>query len=193
MHRLALLALLAAGCSAAVPAPVPVPVAEPAAAAAPQVENPQYTQWAAFKPGTAVTHKSVTAEAGHPTVTTTTTTYKLVEITADALTIEMTARTVRHDGTVTDNPPERFRNPKLVTAPPVRKSAAGDEGQETVTVAGKSYLTTWTKSKGQTEAGEMLGQVWTADDMPGQLVKSVVRIPAIGKTTTIEVVEVVRP
>ncbi len=194
MPRLAFLALFAAGCSAGVPAPVPVPVvAAPSDPPRPQVENPQYTQWAAFPPGTAVTHKSVTAEAGHPAVTTTTTTYKLVEVAADGLTVEMTARTVRYDGTVTDNPPERFRNPKWVTAPPARPLAAQDQGEETVTAAGKSYSTKWSKTKIQSEAGEMLGQVWTADGMPGQIVKSVVRIPAIGKTTTIEVVAVVRP
>lgn len=62
-----------------------------------------------------------------------------------------------------------------------------------MTVAGKSYRTKWTKTKGQSEAGEIVGQVWTADDMPGRLVKSVGRTPAIGETTTIEVVAVSLP
>ena len=67
------------------------------------------------------------------------------------------------------------------------------DGTETITVRGKQYSTRWYKAKGRVEAGETDTQTWYCDDVPGGLVRSVHRIPAIKKTVTTELVEVRRP
>ena len=61
---------------------------------------------------------------------------------------------------------------------------------EIVTVAGKPYSTNRFESKGSTDAGELFQTVWTSDDMPGNLVKSIQLVPKVEETTTIEIVEV---
>ena len=58
---------------------------------------------------------------------------------------------------------------------------------------GKTYKTTWTKSKDFTEAGELTIQNWTSPDMPGGLVRSVSKVPAKKATITVEVTEVKIP
>jgi hypothetical protein len=212
--RIALLAVapLALGCGPG-KSGTPVGVAGPAerderdqspgsAAAAPreQVENPQYKSWATFPKGTTVVLRSVTRADGHPAVTTTTRTYTLLDLTDAEAVIEMRARTQRYDGVEINNPPEKLTVPKRIALPPgvskteFEKPAGGDEqGEETVTVGGKEYKTRFSRSRGRNEAGEVLGQVWSSDAVPGGLVKSVTRTPGVGKTTTIELVEVKTP
>jgi hypothetical protein len=165
-----------------------------------QVENPQYASWAAFSPGTKVVLRSVTGTAGNSAVTTTTKTYRLVELTPDRAVVDVTVRTKRYDGASIDNPPEKFTFPKLMPLPPgVAKADFGKpvtaqaRGQESVTVGDKAYSTTWHEGKDRNEAGEVFVKVWTSPAVPGGLVKSVSRIPAIGKSTTIELAEVVLP
>lgn len=192
----------ACGCARKV-SPGEAPPVEGPAAAGPQretVENPLYTSWAGFAKGTSVRHKSVTETEGNGPVTTTTTTYTLVERTDDRVVVEMKAFTRQYDGTDIDNPPERLTNPKRVSLPPGTARAdfgnpAGvtDRGEETITAGGKEYRTKWYKGKDRSEAGEVLVQVWTSDEVPGGLVRSVTRTPAIGKKTTVEAVEVKAP
>jgi hypothetical protein len=200
--RIALLAVapLALGCGpgkSGTPAGVEGPTA---AAPREQVENPQYTSWAAFPKGTTVILRSETRADGHPAVTTTTKTYTLLTLTDAEAVIEMRARTQRYDGAEINNPPEKLTVPKRIALPPgvskaeFEKPAGGDEhGEETVTVGGKEYKARFSRSRGRNEAGEVLGQVWSSDAVPGGLVKSVTRTPGVGKTTTIELVEVKTP
>src|SRR5262245_2457645 len=169
-------------------------------AAREQVENPQYASWAAFKPGTKVVLRSVTATAGNPAVTTTTKTYRLVELTAEHAVVDVAVRTKRYDGAAFDNPPEKFTFPRLMPLPPgVAKADFGKpvgaqaRGEESVTIGDKSYAATWHEGKDRNEAGEVFVKVWTSTAAPGGLIRSVTRIPAVGKTTTIELVEVVLP
>jgi hypothetical protein len=165
-----------------------------------QVENPQYASWAAFAPGTKAVLRSVTETAGNSAVTTTTKTYRLVSLTSEHAVIDITVRTKRYDGAAIDNPPERFTFPKLMPLPPGvvkadfgKPSAAQARGEESVTIGDKAYSTTWHEGKDRNEAGEVFVKVWTSPAVPGGLVKSVSRIPDIGKSTTIELVEVVLP
>lgn len=162
-----------------------------------QVVNPQYRTWAAFSVGTIVTLRSITETTGSSSVTTTTTTYKLQERTDDLVMIEMQTNTKRHDGAEIVTPPEKFRHPKLITlAPGVSKEEFGKppksaaHGEETLTIGGKTYQTRWHTGKDRSEGGEVTVKVWSCDDVPGGLVKSVTETPGVGKTTTIELVEV---
>jgi len=210
LWRLTLLFLFpsALGCgtgndAARVPAGAGVALRQAGADAAPPrelVENPQYRSWAAFKKGTKVVHRSVTGADGSEAATTTTTTYTLLDLTDEQAVVEMRAVTRRYDGAVFNNPPETFKNPKRIPLPPgVNKSDFGKsvgvlgQGEETVRVGGKAYETTWHKGRDKNEAGEVVVQVWSSDAVPGGLVKSVTRIPAVGKTTTVELLEVKVP
>ncbi len=164
------------------------------------VENPLYKSWAGFKQGTSVVQRAVTEVAGNNAVTTTTTTYTLLDRTDDQVVIEMQAFTKRYDGTETNNPPQQFTNQKWFTLPPgmsksdfAKPAGQTDQGEETLTLGGKAYKTMWHKSKDRNEAGEVLVQTWTSDEVPGGLVKSITHTPSIGKTTMLELVEVKIP
>src|SRR5262245_18307148 len=162
-----------------------------------KIENPQYTSWAGFKPGTTVVHRTVTKATGTDGETVTTSRYKLVELTADKAIVEVQNSTRRYDGHEANNPPEKFTHRKYLLLPPgVRKDGVGKpagvtaEGEETVRVGEKEYKAKWYRGNDRNEAGEMLTQVWSCPDVPGGLVRSVTDTPAIGKTTTTELVEV---
>ncbi len=112
----------------------------------------------------------------------------------------MRAFTTRYDGLEIDNPPQKLTNLRRITLPPGTKAsefgkAAGvlERGEEMVQASGRAYSTAWQKSKGRNEAGEVLVTTWTSDAVPGKLVRSVTHTPAIGKTTTIELVAVKKP
>jgi len=169
-------------------------------AAREQVENPQYGSWAGFRPGTMAVLRSVTETAGNPAVTMTTKTYRLSEVTPNYAVVDVTVRTKRYDGAEIDNPPERFTFPRLMPLPPgVTKANFGKPvgalagGEESVMAGGKVYPAMWHEGKDRNEAGEVFVKVWMSATVPGRLVKSVSRIPAIGKTTTTELVEVRLP
>jgi hypothetical protein len=169
----------------------------PPAAARGRVENPQYTSWARFPKRTAVVHKTVTETAGQPSVTVTTTTSTLTDLTPERAVVTVQAHTRRYDGHEANNPPDRFTFPKLMPLPPGvapadfgKPTGADKQGEETVRVGGKEYRARWHEGQDHSEAGEVLSKVWTSDAVPGGLVKSVTRTPGVGKTTTIELVAV---
>lgn len=207
MHPLRMVALILAvspalgGCGSGTTAgkASAVAVADPAASPGERVENPLYTSWSGFKKGTSVKYREVTASAGG-TKSVLTKTYTLTDLTPELATVEMQVTTHDPDGKKTENPPLPFKNVKMVTLPPgTKKSEMGkagpllEEGAEAVQLAGKQYKTTWYKTKGHTEAGELLIQIWSSGEVPGGLVKSVSRLVDGRSTTTVELVEVKIP
>jgi hypothetical protein len=158
------------------------------------IDNPQYRYWASFAKGTSVIHRSVTRVESTEGETVTTTTYVLAGLTPEEAVVEMKTATRRYDGFETNNPPSKFTYPKRLLLPPGHRAAESkDQGEEVVRLGGKDFHTKWQKSKDRDEAGEVFVQVWSSPEVPGGLVKSVLRTPAIGKTTTTELVEVRLP
>lgn len=164
------------------------------------VENPQYKNWAAFKPGTTAVHRSVTETVGVEGKTVTTTTYTLVAVTPDHLTLRSQIRYQRYDGHETNDPADEYRVARLVDLPPgVAKEDFGkpiknaEQGEETLTAAGKEYKARWYKGKASNEGGQVSGQTWVSDQAPGGLVKSVSLTSGVNKKTVIELVEVKTP
>lgn len=181
--------LAATGCNRATPAPELVPAATPTPTET--IPNPQYASWAKFKPGTRVVVRSTTSTDGHEGKTTTTTTSTLVEVTPADVAVETQTKSRRYDGHEEDNPPSVHRLPKELAVPVgAAEKKSADAGEETVTVGGKEYRAAWHKGKDRNEAGEVSVQTWTSDAVPGRFLKSVARTPAVGKSTVIEVVEV---
>jgi hypothetical protein len=170
------------------------------AAARETVENPQYKSWAGFPKGTTIVQRSVTEAIGAAGATTTTKTFTLIDGTEEQAVVAMRVRTKKYDGQEFDDPPENYAHPRLIPLPPGMTKADFDkpsgslgQGEETVKLGTKEYRTQWREGKGRNEAGEVFTKVWSCDDVPGGLVKSITRIPAIGKTMTIELVEVKVP
>jgi hypothetical protein len=177
--------LLAAAIAAVLVAPTPV--------AAETVESPIYKSWARTKVGTVVTIKSVTVMKGSTLESSMR--YKLVALSAEKATVEMvlSSRGVA-------NPPQKLEYRRDFPLFPGMKRedigkpvGATENGLEPLMLAGKEYKTQWYVTKGKTEAGESIARTWTAEDVPGMLLKSVITVPAADKTTTIEVVEIKVP
>jgi hypothetical protein len=170
-----------------------VSLAAPTPGAGETVESPIYKSWARAKLGTVVTVKSVTVMKG--VTLESTMRYRLVALSAEKATVEMV-----HTSRGVENPPQKleFRR-DFPLFPGMKKEDVGkplgatENGLETLTMAGKEYKTQWYVTKGRTEAGESIGRTWTAEDVPGMLLRSVIKVPAADKTTTLEVVEIQVP
>lgn len=161
------------------------------------IENPEYHRWNKFPVGTTVTRRMVTDSAKTEGKTITTFIIKLKSKTDDDLTVETQAKTEYSDGRVMDNPPLTSRVPRRIMLPEgIDKAQWGKligNAEETLTVLGKSYKCVRNESTGTTDAGKLLQTVWSSEEMPGVLVKSLTLVPAVEETTTIDVVELVIP
>jgi hypothetical protein len=211
MRTLPLLALClgfvtAAGCGKSNPAPSggegrTVPAGRPddtppAIPGGEQFENPNYKLWDRFPVGTCVTQRTTTENEDNTAKTVTTIKYTLKQKADDYLLLESQATTVHYTGRTETNPPDETKIRKTFTLPPGAKPPTppkAESGTETLTVAGKEYQTRWVKGKDHTEAGELLSQTWSSDEMPGGLVKSVSKVPAKRATITVEVIDVKIP
>jgi hypothetical protein len=171
--------------------PVPIPGGE-------HIESPVYKLWARFPVGSRVTQRTTTENESNTEKTVTTIAYTLKQKTDEYVVVESQATTNHYDGRVEKNPPSETKTRKLFTLPPGAKKPDGfkgqrEEGEEALQVAGKDYKTKWFKSKDFTEAGELLSQTWTSEEMPGGLVKSVSKVAAKKATITVEVTAVTIP
>jgi hypothetical protein len=164
------------------------------------VEHPSYKPWGRFPVGTSVTVRTITDSkktAGH---TETHIVYTLKEKGDDFVVVESQATTKYADGRTEKNPPASTRTPRMIALPPGIKredwgkaEKGGETGAEKLKVLGRDFDTTWHKSKGSTDAGAFVQQVWSSDAMPGGLVKSVTEVKAVEETTTLEVVALAIP
>lgn len=162
--------------------------------AAEKIDNPEFKSWSAYKAGASVTYKTVSAFG--PTSTESTITNKLVEAGADKLVIEMTTVT-KVGGMEIKSPPVKRDVPKQIDLPAGKKpdavgkpDGAFEEGAEEVKIAGTAVKTKWFKFKVEKPV-QSSGQIWTSDDVPGQLVKMVTKIEGqVAGSTTMELVEI---
>jgi hypothetical protein len=198
VRRFALLLFLpAAGCGVPAAAPAPAPL-DPSQ----RVENPVYVRWAKAAPGDTAVYEEVTDVNGvaHQNGGS----YKLVSRTDDGLELRAetwwTKRGPLPDSSHTTHRSETLKEPRWVVKTddatpddPSRPVDAYADGTEAIAVRGKEYATRWYKTKGRSEVGETDTQSWYSADVPGGLVRSVYRVPAIKKTVTTELVEVRRP
>jgi hypothetical protein len=165
-----------------------------------EVDNPQYKTWANLPKGTVAVQRTITETEGNDAKTVTTVTYTLLEITPEYVKLRSQATTRRYDGYEAKNPPDINQVPhRLVLPKGIKKEDFGkpvnvtEQGEETITVGGKEYKTRWGQGKDRDEAGEVFVRTWRSDGVPGGLVKSVARTPAIKKVSTIELIEVKAP
>ena len=166
-----------------------IALATTANVAAENVEGPIYKSWSKSKVGTSVTVKSVTVMKGQRVESTLR--YTLLELTPAKAVVEMV---VTSKGV--ENRPQRLEHRRdFPLMAGMKKEDIGkppadaEQGEETINVAGKDYKAQWYDIKSRVEAGEAIARTWTTPEFPGMLLKSVLRVPAADKVTTLEVVE----
>jgi len=162
-----------------------------------EVESPIYRSWANFKVGTTITLRSVTGAKDREVQTTTT--QRLTESNNERVVLEVVV-TSDSTGQKVENRPQTYVYKRMFPLfPGVKKEDIGkppgsqDQGEETIELGGKKYKAQWYGSKGQTEAGPSISKTWMSDEVPGKLLKSITRVPAAGKTTTLELIEIKTP
>lgn len=141
------------------------------------IDNLDYLSWKPFKPGTTVVRKKESKnEKGWVKETTT---WKLKELTPEKVIIESQITVERPDEPAKVNPPfeiahsARFTVPKNMKKEQFNKPSlrAVEVGEESITVAGKTYkarLFTW---EDQTESGPMPQKLWLSAEVPGRFLK----------------------
>jgi len=144
------------------------------------IDNPTFANWAKFKAGTSVTLKMTNDASGVKSASTMTT--KLVEVTADELTVETTTESEVMGMKFTTPSAKQVHKktievPANVKVPEVGAKPEGttEEGTETLKVGATEMMTKWYKYKAKTPAGDIDSQLWTSDEVPGMLVKMVTK------------------
>lgn len=159
-----------------------------------KVENPLYTTWAKFKPGTSITYQMDTAFGAQSTSAKQVQTLK--SVSDDKVVVEMQS-VVEAAGQTIKTPavpleylakvPQGQIDPKF--NPDGNPALDVKKGTETIEVAGKSLKCEWIEAKGKTPQGEVETKTWFSDEVPGRLVKSVTGLKAVNSTTTMTLVE----
>jgi hypothetical protein len=153
------------------------------------VENPAYKQWAKFKVGTSVKHRSEMETSGQKMVTDMTRTLKSVDETKAVVT---TATSMDMGGRKMDMPgSDENIMAKIKKVEPPADAPKTETGEEEIEAAGKKWKCKWMKLTSEAQGQKMTITTWMCDDVPGQMVKMVNEM-AMGKQTTI-LVEVKQP
>src|SRR5690349_4293809 len=133
------------------------------AARADKVANPQYEQWSKFKPGAFAKIDGDTVAAGTTSKSSTTT--KLLEITPDKLTLEVST-TVTAMGQNMAMPPQKIDVPATVekAVEPADKPKT-TTGEETVKVGSKDIKATWTESVSSINGMAVTAKTWISPEV----------------------------
>jgi hypothetical protein len=147
-----------------------------------KVDNPLYKHWAKFKPGAFSQVKTENEVMGQKTVMTVTMTLK--ELTPEKVIIEMSAVNVM-GGNEMKMPPQKQEflakieeeKAKELDTPKKGDKKNGaeiiDVGEEEIKVGDKKLKCKWTEMKIKQEDTTTTTKVWTSDEIPGQVVKTV--------------------
>ena len=141
-------------------------------------ENPMYTMWAKFKPGSSATISAVSDMAGQTTKSETKTTLK--SVSDDKVVLEM-ATSMDMGGNKMEMPPQSMDIPKMVDVPADAKPTPTDPGkdvktdaktaEESVTVKAGTFKAKMTETKMDQGGSKMTSKAWTSDEVPGGVVK----------------------
>ncbi len=174
--------------------------------------NPEYQQWAHFKPGTYVTlerkilehHENnigvVEAMAHPPGGTVMRINTKLVDLDKDKAILEET-RVDLGEGSETEMPADKvtlFANDEishadesLMEKPAKQEVVKQTEGDEDVEVMGNKIKTHWVQTSVKTGPELSTSKDWLSDDVPGGLVKEEVKKSVNGRLLVESVTKVV--
>jgi hypothetical protein len=143
-----------------------------------QIENPAYTSWAKYKPGTSTTMAMSSDMGGQASKMETKTTLK--EVAADKLVIEM-ATSMEAAGQKMDMPAQKVDVPKMIdkpaaaagTPPADQKDPKVDAktSEETVTVGAGTFKAKVSQATMEQGGNKTVTKTWMSDDVPGGMVK----------------------
>jgi hypothetical protein len=143
-----------------------------------KIDNPAYTYWAKYKVGASATLKTTTSSAMFSSEGTMT--MKLVEVTAEKIVLEITAKS-KVGGMEIDIPPMKQEHLKTVELPKGvtkevftsgKPAGTTKEGTETLKVGGQEVKTKWYEYEVKAGGADVKSKMWTSDDVPGMLVKT---------------------
>ncbi len=175
-----------------------IPALTTATAAAEEVDHPAYTSWARVPAGTRIVMRSRTESKASVLTTTTTTTLRAV--LPDLARLEV-RRVSDATGSVIESAPEEYllRRPFPLFGG-VKKEDVGKppgaiaRGEETLKVGDREFQAAWYDTNGVGDGGlKLTTRTWLCNDVPGRLLKSVVRIPDADTTVTVEMSELTVP
>lgn len=157
--------------------------------------NPAYDSWAKHGVGSTVKLKGSTEAAGQKTEMEITQT--LTEKTDEKVVIEV-KNTMTMMGNKMDAPAQKMEIPAKAPegqgTPAEEAKKAGfevKESEESVTIAGKEYKAKLIESKGKQNGMDIDAKVWTSEEVPGLMLKTVSSTTgAMASNTIVEVVEV---
>lgn len=153
------------------------------------VNNPPFVHWSQFAVGTSVTTKEVVTLADG-SVEEVIATAKLVEKAKDHVTVETVVTggeadkkdaALEQTKTVTDFP-AKVKFERTHTPPSVGYSVT--EGKEAVEVNGKTVDAEWVEATATNGDETVVEKVWTAQDVPGGIVKQTITKKKGGKLTS---------
>ena len=160
-----------------------------------KVDSPMYKHWAKFKPGAFAEMKAESTTMGMKTEMTVTMTLK--EITPEKAVVEMKGVNVMGDQK-TEMPAQKQEWPAKVdadTAKQMDTPKKGDkikdaevldvkQGEEEVKVGDKKIKCKWVETKIKREDSTITTKAWTSEDIPGQMVKTVMNVDGKMKMTS---------
>jgi hypothetical protein len=179
MHRM--MSLLSLGCGMVLCAQV----------YAGQVENPQYKDWARFKPGTSTTMAMTSDMGGQSSKSETRTTLK--EVNDDKLVVE-TVTSMEAAGQKMDMPAQSMEIKKMMdempAAPPAAQPPADapkadvKTSEESVTVGGGTFKAKVAETSMDVAGSKTTSKTWTSEEVPGGIVKMESTMDGAMKGTT---------
>jgi hypothetical protein len=157
------------------------------------VDNPKYQEWSHFQPGAFVSAKTDTKMRDN--LTTAEMTRKLVAVTPEKITLEVTMTLQQNVSTTRQEIPAKVPKAKATAADALPEQVTGELKHlpdEDVTVAGKAYKCKVVSFTGEEGGTPVSGKIWTSPDVPGHLVKSDMHIgdpPNLTNSTIVTAVD----
>ncbi len=169
----------------------------PAFAAEESIDNPTYLSWAKFKVGAQVRYRQEMDMAGNKTESEIV--YSLVEITPEKAVVEMKVATIIM-GNKTEMPATKVEylakvpktNLPQAAAPETQIKSDSKQGDEEIDVVGKKMKCHFIETTTEQNGGPIVSKIYTSDEIPGTLVKSVTNMEKPMKITTTIVLEEVK-
>lgn len=146
--------------------------ARPPASRPALVENPEYQNWAGFKPGTVIKRRLLSDADGVKTESVST--FTLKEVGADRVIVDSYITIITHGSEQRRSPQSRAiaaRVPKPDADRQLNESGKQGEGEEEIECAGRKWKTRWVEV--EKKAGDIITRTrtWTSKDAPGSIVK----------------------
>jgi hypothetical protein len=155
-----------------------------------QIENPQYKEWAKYKPGTSMTMATTSDAGGQTSNMETKTTLK--EVTDDKVVLDI-SMSMDAGGTKMNMPAQTSEIKKMIDAPAADATAAAaanapkpdtKTSDESVTVGAGTFKAKVTEATMDAGGSKTTSKTWMSDDVPGGMVKMEATTDGPMKSTT---------